>query len=137
MKTRGLISNLCFVEIKTHATKLLDDNAYRAGCFAPSKELAGAIAQVQGSVAAAVKNLSDKIYMTDGSGNPTGEEIYNYQPKSFLVIGSLSEFDTEHGINSERLRSFELFRKNTICPEIITFDELFERAKFITKNNEK
>lgn len=137
MKTRGLISNLCFVEIKTHATKLLVDNAYRPGCFAPSKELAGAIAQVQGSVAAAVKNLSDKIYMTDSSGEPTGEEIYNYQPKSFLVIGSLCEFDTEHGINAEKLRSFELFRKNTICPEIITFDELFERAKFITNNNEK
>jgi len=137
MKTRGLISNLCFVEIKTHATKLLDDSEYRTGCFAPSKELAGAIAQVQGSVASAVKNLSDKIYMTDDSGNPTGEKIYNYQPKSFLVIGSLNEFDTGHGVNAEKLRSFELFRKNTIHPEIITYDELFERARFITKNNEK
>lgn len=137
MKTRGLISNLCFVEIKTHATKLLDDNAYRVGCFSPSKELAGAIAQVQGSVAAAVENLSNKIYITDGSGDPTGEEIYNYQPKSFLVIGSQSEFDTEHGINAEKLRSLELLRKNTVCPEIITFDELFERARFITKNNEE
>ena len=137
MKTRGLISNLCFVEIKTHITKLLEDNAYRGGCFAPSKELVGAIAQVQGSVAAAIKNLSDTINMTDKSGNPTGEEIYNYQPKSFLVIGSLSEFDTEHGINTEKLRSFELFRKNIVYPEIITFDELFERARFITKNNAK
>ena len=137
MKTRGLISNLCFVEIKTHATKLLDDNAYRASCFAPSKELAGAIVQVQGSVAAAVKNLSDKISMTDSFGNPTGEEVYNYQPKSFLVIGNLSEFDTDYGINAEKLKSFELFRKNIICPEIITFDELFERARFINKNNEK
>ncbi len=137
MKTRGLISNLCFVEIKTHVTKLLDDNAYRAGCFAPSKELSGAIAQVQGSVAAAVKNLSGKIYMTDSSGNPTGEEIYNYYPKSFLVIGSLSEFGTEYGINADKLRSFELFRRNIVSPEIITFDELFERARFITKNNEK
>lgn len=137
MKTRGLISNLCFVEIKTHITKLLDDSAYHIGCFAPSRELAGAIAQVQGTVASAVKNLSDKIYMADNSGNPTGEEIYNYQPKSFLVIGSLSEFDTEKGVNTEKLRSFELFRKNIMYPEIITFDELFERARYITKNNEK
>jgi len=137
MKTRGLISNLCFVEIKTHVTKLLDDSAYRVGCYSPSKELAGAVAQVQGTVAAAVENLSSKINITDNSGNPTGEEIYNYQPKSFLVIGSLCEFDTSNGVNIEKLRSFELFRKNVVCPEIITFDELFDRAKYITKNNEK
>ena len=136
MKTRGLISNLCFVEIKTHSTELLDDAAYRAGCFAPSKELSGAIAQMQGSVAVAVKNLSNKLSVTDDGGNPTGEEIYNYQPKSFLVIGSLNEFNTTNGVNAEKLRSFELFRRNLIQPEIITFDELYERAKFITNYNE-
>lgn len=133
MKTRGLISNLCFVEIKTHITKLLDDTAYRSGCFAPSKELSGAIAQVQGTVSEAIKNLSHIISISDNLGNPTGEEVYNYLPKSFLVIGSLSEFDTEHGVNIEKLRSFELFRKNIFHPEIITFDELYERAKFITR----
>ena len=133
MKTRGLISNICFVEIKTHITKLLDETAYRAGCFAPSKELSGAIAQVQGSVSAAIKNLYDKIAITDDSGNPTGEEIYNYQPKSFLVIGSLDEFNTDNGVNAEKLRSFELFRKSLTYPEIITFDELYERARFKRK----
>ena len=74
--------------------------------------------------------------MTDSSGNPTGEEIYNYQPKSFLIIGSLEEFTTENGINKDKYRSFELFRRNTSNPEIITYDELFERAKYIVKNNE-
>jgi hypothetical protein len=136
MKTRGIISNLCFVEIKTHTTKLLASTPYRAECFSPSAELTGAISQVQGSVASATRSLSDKIAITDKEGNPTGEEIYNYQPHSFLVIGSLSEFESEHGINSEKLRSFELFRKNILCPEIITFDELFERARFITQHNE-
>lgn len=133
MKTRAIISNLCFVEIKTHKTKLLDETAYRAGCFAPSKELAGAISQVQGTVFEAVKNLSEKISMNDTNGNPTGEEVYNFKPKSYLVIGNLNEFNTEYGINTEKLRSFELFRKNIYSPEIITFDELYERAKFITK----
>lgn len=136
MKTRGYISNICFVEIKTHITKLLEDTAYRPGCFAPSKELSGAITQVQGSVASAVKSLSDKLTITYNSGNPTGEEIYNYNPKSFLVIGSLDEFSTDKGINLEKFRSFELFRKSLIYPEIITFDELYERAKFIINFND-
>ncbi|TFD99080.1 DUF4263 domain-containing protein [Dysgonomonas capnocytophagoides] len=136
MKTRGLISSLCFIEIKTHLTSLLDNKPYRAGCWSPSKELSGAVAQIQGTVASAIDTLSNRIMIEDGEGNPTGEEIYNYQPKSFLVIGSLSEFITEFGINKEKLRSFELYRKNIINPEIITFDELYERAKYIVINNE-
>lgn len=135
MKTKGIISNLCFVEIKTHVTKLLEDRPYRPGCYAPSKELAGAIAQVQGSVDDAVRNLQNKLVLSDDYGNPTGEMIYNYQAKSFLVIGSLNEFVGEHGINEDKLRSFELLRKNTTSPEIITFDELYERARFIVEYN--
>lgn len=136
MKTKGIISNLCFVEIKTHTTALLDAKPYRSGCWAPSKELAGAIAQVQGTVASAVENLSSRINPSDSEGNPTGEEIYNYQPKSYLVIGNMGEFVSEQGVNKDKLRSFELLRKNTTNPEIITFDELYERAKFIVQHNQ-
>lgn len=136
MKTKGIISNLCFVEIKTHSTNLLESKPYRSGCWAPSKELAGAIAQVQGTVALAVENLSSKINPNDIEGNPTGEEIFNYQPKSYLVIGSMTEFVSKHGVNKDKLRSFELLRKNTSNPEIITFDELYERAKFIVHHNQ-
>jgi hypothetical protein len=136
MKTKGIISNLCFVEIKTHATELLDSKPYRSGCWAPSKELAGAISQVQGTVASAVESLSSKISLDDKFGNPTGEEIYNYQPRSYLVIGSMAEFSTENGVNKDKLRSFELLRKNISNPEIITFDELYERARFIVLHNQ-
>ena len=136
MKTKGVISNLCFVEIKTHLTELLESKPYRSGCWAPSKELAGAIAQIQGTVSSAVENLYGKINPSDSEGNPTGEEIFNYQPKSYLVIGSMSELVSENGVNKDKLRSFELLRKNTTNPEIITFDELYERAKFIVHHNQ-
>lgn len=109
---------------------------YRGECFAPSDDLSGAVAQVQGTVASAVKELSDKLEIKDHQGNPTGERIFNYQPKSFLVIGDLSEFMTEHGVNEDKLRSFELYRRNIISPEIITFDELYERARFIVEYND-
>lgn len=136
MKTKGIISNLCFVEIKTHTTQLLDSKPYRTGCWAPSKELAGAIAQVQGTVASAVDSLTNKVSLNDKLGNPKGEDIYNYQPKAYLVIGNMGEFLTENGINKDKLRSFELFRKNISSPEIITFDELYERARFIVLHNQ-
>ncbi len=57
-----------------------------------------------------------------------------YQPRSFLVIGSLSEFHTVHGVNEEKYSSFELFRRNLKSPEVVTFDELFERAKYIVES---
>ena len=135
MKTRGIISNLCFVEIKTHTTSLLENTAYRSGCYAPSRELCGAVAQIQGTVQQAIKRISNKLSIKDSKGNPTGEEVYNYQPKSFLVIGSLEEFKAEHGINEDKLRSFELYRRNIQNIEIITLDELYERAKFIGEYN--
>lgn len=136
LKTRGVISSLCFVEIKTHKTALLNSQPYRAGCWSPSAELSGAVSQVQGTVALATESIKSKLSLTDDFGNPTGEEAFNYMPKSFLVVGSLHEFVSDHGVNQERYRSFELFRRNTISPEIITFDELYERARFIVHQNE-
>ena len=136
LRTRGVISSLCFVEVKTHKTALLQGQPYRQGCWAPSSELSGGVSQVQGTVALATESIRTKLSLNDGVGNPTGEEAFNYSPKSFLVVGSLQEFVGEHGVNQERYRSFELFRRNTVNPEIITFDELFERAKFIVHQYE-
>lgn len=136
LRTRGLISSLCFVEIKTHKTSLLQSEAYRRGCWAPSDELSGGVSQVQGTVALATEIIHAKLSINDKEGNPTGEEAFNYYPKSFLVVGNLGEFVTTYGVNQERYRAFELYRRNITNPEIITFDELFERARFIVEQYE-
>ncbi len=131
MKTRGIINSLCFVEIKTHLTKLLDSSPYRVGCWAPSKELSGAVAQVQGTVVAAMRNLYGMFRLEDDGGAPTGEEVFNFKPRAFIVVGSLNEFVREHGVNSDQLRSFEMYRNSITGIDILTFDELHERSKFI------
>ena len=61
---------------------------------------------------------------------------HNYMPKSFLVVGSVEQFIGEHGVNEDRHRSFELFRGNPLRPEIVTFDELYQRARFIVHQHE-
>lgn len=135
MKTKGTIEALCFVEIKKHSTPLLKNSPYRAGCWSPSDELSGGVAQLQGTVEQAVRKLAEKLETHTEDGDPTGEKLFSYQPRSFLVVGSLNEFKVENGINSEKYRSFELFRRNTNRPEIITFDELYHRAKFIVEHS--
>lgn len=139
MKTRGIINSFCFGEIKTHETDLLKQikDPYRGESWAISDELAGSIAQTQKSVQKSIKELSTKIEIKDKSGNLTGEQIFIYQPKSFVIIGNLSEFTSDNGVNEDKFSSFELFRQNQINPEIITFDELYERAKYIVKVNEE
>lgn len=138
MKTRGLINSFCFGEIKTHKKDLLKQvqDPYRGECWAISDELAGAIAQTHKSVQKSIKELNTKVEIKDKGGNLTGEQIFIYQPKSFVIIGNLKEFKTANGVNEDKFSSFELFRQNQTNPEIITFDELYERTKFIVKNDE-
>ncbi len=136
MKSKGIVSYLCFAEIKTHNTKLLNA-PYRPNVFPPSNELSGGISQIQKTVQNSLENLINKVQPTDEVGNPTGEEVFMYRPKSFLLVGSLKEFETEHGVNKEKFSSFELYRKSIKDIEIITFDELLERAKFIVNTADK
>lgn len=140
LKTSGFIKSLCFVEIKTHKTQLLKQikNAYRGDSWAISDELAGGVTQLQNTVIANLKNWYGKISLKDKkTGDLTGEDIFNFQPKSFLVIGKLDEFIGTYGVNEDKYRSFELFRRNINSPEIITFDELYERARFIVDTKVK
>lgn len=136
MKTRAAISALCLVEIKKHDTELLKRASYRPGTWAPSQELSGAVAQAQENVRVAMDELGTHHRFTDEKGDPTGEELMAVQPRSFLVVGSLTEFQGEHGANVDRYRCFEDYRRNLRQPEILTFDELYERARFIVESSD-
>ena len=134
MKTRGIISSLCFVEIKRHDTPLLGSIQYRPDVWPPSAELAGGVSQVQTTVHAAIESLGHKLMPRDDMGDPTGEVLFNVEPRSCLVVGSLEQFQTDRGVNVPKFRSFELYRRHTWRPEIITFDELLQRARFIVEH---
>jgi hypothetical protein len=136
MKTKGMINSLCFGEIKTHKTDLLKSvsSPYRRECWSVSDELIGGVAQIQKTIQKSIENIKTKTEIKDKNGDLTGEQLYLYQPKSFLLIGTLNQFAIEDKVNEEKFSSFELFRRNLVNPEIITFDELYERAKHIINN---
>lgn len=136
LKSRGLINSLCFAEIKTHKTALIS-REYRGECYPASSDLSGAIAQIQKTVQKSLETIKTKTTVKRDNGDLTGENLYLYQPKSFLVIGMLKEFQGEFGDNEDKLSSFELFRRNITNPEIITFDELYERARCIVDFEDK
>lgn len=137
MVTQARINSLCYVEVKRHDTDLVRHPAYRGDAWAPSKDLSGGVAQVQATVQSAIEQYSRSVQLTNEDGDPIGGPLFNFDPRAFLVIGNLSEFTTADGrVNASKFRSFELFRRNVRRPEIITFDELLNRARFIVGTEE-
>lgn len=138
LKSLGAINSLCFCELKLNNDSLLKQvkNAYRGESWQISDSLAGAIAQVQRTVHKAMKDFSTKTEIKDKQDNLTGETLYFYNPKAFILIGNLDEFIIDGRINEVKFSSFEMFRKNLKNIDIITYDELYQRAYYICHNKE-
>lgn len=133
LRTAGIIRSMVFAEFKTARSGLLEAREYRPGCWPPSKELTGGVSQVQATVHAAISDIGHRIASLgpDGAIVP-GDWTYLYQPRSFLVIGTHSEFVGDQGGHRlDKIRSFELYRRSLNSPEVVTFDELLARAEWI------
>jgi hypothetical protein len=135
LRTSGIINSMVFAEIKTHKTALLRAKEYRPGVWAMSQELAGGVNQTQVTVHEAVSQMGQRLASEDQDGYETGDTTYLVKPRSYLIIGSLSEFtDSEGHHNAKKFRSFELTRRGLLEPEVITFDELLARAQWIVES---
>lgn len=113
------------VEIKKPQTEIFEPAKpdYRSGVPTFTAEFIQAVSQVQ---------VNARTWDTEGSKRERDREqlakesTNTITPRSILIIGDTSRLDT-----FDKRNSFELFRTNAHNPDIITFDELFERAKYI------
>jgi hypothetical protein len=123
MASQAEIRFTVLVEIKSPAAKLLADRPHRSGTYAPSRDLTEAVSQVQVNA----NQWEVEGSRTDGNRERLTESgIHTVAPHGVLVIGHTGELDS-----GDKRRSFELYRQNVRCPDVVTFDELFERARFI------
>ncbi|MCG8915544.1 DUF4263 domain-containing protein [Actinokineospora sp. PR83] len=136
MRSKGFISSLLLCEIKTHITPLLANTPYRApDVYQVSKDVVGGVAQVQKTAHKALRLVTGELHrLYDDDGSATNIEISTARPRQVLVIGSLSEFADRNLANPEKVTSFEQYRQSIKDVEVITFDELYERACFIVKD---
>ncbi len=111
----GLTHCVAVVEIKTPLTPLLGAQ-YREGVRAPSQPLVGAISQV----------LSQRYGLLEDFDRLAGKHgLRPYGMRAVVVAGCLTTQDP----GEDELRSFELFRRQQRDVEMVTFDELFEKAR--------
>ncbi|MEV4390705.1 Shedu immune nuclease family protein [Nonomuraea sp. NPDC049607] len=131
LHTAGRVKSMVFAEFKTHRTPLLE-KPYRSGCWSPSRDLVGGIAQVQGTVHRCVQDIRERLSNLDLDGSELGDYTYLIRPRSFLIVGRLDQLiGRSGGDHSDRIRSFELFRRNLSEPEVVTYDELLSKADWI------
>ncbi|UIJ35319.1 Shedu immune nuclease family protein [Allobranchiibius sp. GilTou73] len=131
LRTAGIVRSMVFAEIKHHRTELLADE-YRTGCWRPSSEVSGAVVQIQQTVHLAVRDLgTDFMQEQAPDGSLLSGGTFLLQPRSFVVVGCLNQLAGDGGgAIPDKVRSFELFRRNLHEPEILTFDEILARAEW-------
>jgi hypothetical protein len=126
--TRAEIKFTVLVEIKRPDTRLMKRDQYRNKVYGISDELAGGVGQLQSNcrnwVIEGARQDENREILED-------QDIYTYEPKGILVIGCTSELANDRN----KRASFELFRRNLNNPEILTFDELLSRAKFMISHD--
>lgn len=135
LSTEGLNRFTVLVELKTPATPLLKGSkSQRNGAWSLSNHLTDAITQIQANCATWEISGSRT---DDNKDRLENNNTFTIAPRGIIVIGSLTEI-TESDVSERRDKrnTFERFRRSLTGIEIITYDELYEKAKFIINNNE-
>lgn len=124
------------VELKKHDTPLFGKDKNRSNSWTLSDDLISGLSQILEQKASwqvsAETNANGNF---DDKGNLIKQKTID--PKSILVIGSTKQFEGEDKENQIKAKTFELFRRDSKNIEILTYDELYERAKFIVEHKKK
>ena len=118
-----------FLELKKPDTPLFKNSTNRSGVWKLSTDLMEAKSQIlEQKASGQIKIEKETIHNSDG------KEIIqkSYDSKVILIIGNWDQVkDDTDLIRKTKIKTLELFRRDSRNIEIITYDELYERAKYI------
>ena len=115
------------VELKRPDTLLFEQSKNRSQSWRLSKYLVHAVSQILAQKAAWEIKSSQTNY--DGNGCLISQKTSD--PKAILIIGSKDQIDGNTRDHEIKQKTFELYRRDSRNVDIITYDELYERAYFI------
>lgn len=133
--TDFLISDSRFtkiVELKTPQENLFVNRQNRADSWRLSSALTDAVSQILAQKANWEIESQRNNYTSTGA--LITEETHNAE--CILIIGTLGSIDGNDRDKAIKRKTFELYRRNLKNIDIICYDELLERAKFIVKSAE-
>jgi hypothetical protein len=113
-----ITDNAALVEIKTPVTPLLG-NLYRNAVYNVSEDLSGAAQQI-----ANYKHTLQQDHRSVVAA--LRDRLSAFEPRCVVLIGNATD---ELADDEDKIKSFELFRRNMTAITIITYDELFQKAQ--------
>ncbi len=124
-----------FVEIKKPSTPLFAVLKNRSNSWRLSNDVVHSVSQILEQKASGLIKLDKQQY--DSSGIPVSQKAYD--SKVVLIMGhwnQLTESSNELEIEIKK-KTFELFRNDSRNIEILTYDELYDRARYIVEGAKK
>lgn len=118
------------VELKRPNTPLFESGGNRSKSWKLSKDITNAVSQIL--TQKAEWELKSQHEQFASTGKLVEERTID--PKTILIIGNTSQFKGEDRDSRIKAKTFELYRRNSRNIEIVTFDELYDRASFIVNN---
>lgn len=119
-----------FIELKKPSTPLFGNEKNRSNSWRLSNDLIDSVSQILEHKALGLIRLDNPQYI---NGEPLKQKAFD--SKVILILGDWKEI--ENSINTLekdiKKKTFELFRRDSRNVEILTFDELFERACYIAE----
>lgn len=119
-----------FIELKKSSTPLFGNEKNRSNSWRLSNDLIDSVSQILEHKASGLIRLDNIQYI---KGEPIEQKAYD--SKVILIIGDWSELEKSLSTQERNIKkkTFELFRRDSKNIEILTFDELFERACYIAE----
>ncbi len=121
------------VEIKKPSTNLFWSWQNRSWSRSLSDKFIDAVWQILEYKASAQLFLENPNNCTNSDWNYFFQKTFD--PKSILIMWRNRDFEWKNDLETKtKKRTFELFRRDSRNIDIVTFDELYERAYFIVHN---
>lgn len=128
-----LMSDLKFtklIELKKPSTPLFKNKKNRSDAWCLSTDLSDAVSQILAQKANWEIDCQTDNYTADGNKITD----FTHDVECILIIGSQSDISGSDREKAMKLKTLELYRRNLRNIDIILYDELFERAKFIVQD---
>lgn len=120
-----------FVEIKKPSTPLFGAVINRSNSWRLSNDVIHSVSQILEQKASGLIKLDKQQY--NSCGKPISQKAYD--SKVILVMGHWKQLkESSNELETEiKMKTFELFRNDSRNIEILTYDELYDRARYIVE----
>jgi hypothetical protein len=117
------------VELKTPKTKLFENRKNRSEAWRLSTALSDAVSQILAQKANWELEGAGPNYTSDGKKiNDAAHDV-----ECILIIGQFSSIEGNDRERAIKFKTLELYRRNLRNIEILLYDELYDRARFIVE----